>query len=141
MTDEQELATFYSELANGGKLNQRALCHIRALNTQIKQLSDALVRIHHRCEVFADAESDMRLPSVEVMRDIAARAIGLPEAVRQYYYRSDACKVDDTKDPECKCWHDEGTGPLFNNPMTTIQPKTWRIKPAAPHAGETSNDN
>lgn len=47
---------------------------------------------------------------------------------RQYYYRMDACKVNDSADPDCKCWHDEGTGPLFNK-FSTIEPKSWRPKP------------
>jgi len=52
-----------------------------------------------------------------------------PVVERQYYYRVDACKVQDSKAPACVCWHNEGTGPLFNNPWTQTEPKTWRDKP------------
>ncbi len=29
---------------------------------------------------------------------------------RQYFYKQDGCKAIDAKDPQCICWHDEGTG-------------------------------
>lgn len=57
------------------------------------------------------------------------RALLAAPATRQYYYRKDGCKAYATTDPDCICWHDEGTGPLFNNPMTTTEPSSWRAKP------------
>jgi hypothetical protein len=41
MTDEQQLLEFYAELANGNKLAQRALCHIKALTAEIDKLKGA----------------------------------------------------------------------------------------------------
>lgn len=32
--------------------------------------------------------------------------------MRQYFYRVNSCTVSDSSDPDCICWHDEGTGPL-----------------------------
>jgi hypothetical protein len=49
---------------------------------------------------------------------------------RQYYYKVDGCQVADTKSPHCICWHDEGTGPLANNPSADeSQARSWRAKP------------
>lgn len=31
---------------------------------------------------------------------------------RQYYYKVDGCKAFSASDPNCICWHDEGTGPM-----------------------------
>lgn len=42
---------------------------------QNASLLDAMNRIHFRCESFAEGDRDMRVASVEVVRDIAARAI------------------------------------------------------------------
>ena len=47
----------------------------QAAEKRIDDLVNALTRIHGRCEAFADDERDMKVPSVEVMRDIAARAL------------------------------------------------------------------
>jgi len=48
------------------------------LNTadqRIDEMDTALNRIYTRCEAFADDDRDMRVASVEVVRDIAAKAI------------------------------------------------------------------
>ena len=37
MTDQQELEEFYDELSDGGKLSMRALCHIRAINSDLSE--------------------------------------------------------------------------------------------------------
>ncbi|WAX22379.1 hypothetical protein P6F34_gp26 [Pseudomonas phage MiCath] len=52
-----------------------------------------------------------------------------PMPRRQYFYRVDSCKADHSRSPDCLCWHDEGTGPLFNNPFTQQKPINWRDKP------------
>ncbi|WP_157295865.1 hypothetical protein [Pseudomonas sp. GM78] len=49
---------------------------LNAADQRIDELMSALTRIHGRCEAFADDERDMRVTSVEVMRDIAYRALG-----------------------------------------------------------------
>lgn len=47
-------------------------------------------------------------------------------ATRQYYYRVNDCEASESRDPACICWHDEGTGPLRDEPETI---KSWRDKP------------
>ncbi len=31
---------------------------------------------------------------------------------RKYYFKDNACKAQFASEPDCICWHDEGTGPL-----------------------------
>jgi hypothetical protein len=45
---------------------------------------------------------------------------------RQYYYKVNDCKATDARDPDCICWHDEGTGPLSTG---NFKPIEWRDKP------------
>jgi hypothetical protein len=49
---------------------------LNAADQRIDELVSALTRTHGRCEAFAEDERDIRITSVEVMRDIAARALG-----------------------------------------------------------------
>ena len=42
---------------------------------------------------------------------------------RQYYYRTSGCQALDSKDPQCTCWHDQGTGPFSD----IKEGDTWRI--------------
>ena len=47
--------------------------------------------------------------------------------VRQYYFKDNSCKAESAHDPDCICWHDEGTGPM--QPLldgTYLVPMTWR---------------
>ncbi len=46
---------------------------------------------------------------------------------RQYYYSNEDCTACSMDDPNCICWHDEGTGPLANDPASVM---TWRDRPA-----------
>ena len=32
---------------------------------------------------------------------------------RQYYFKNSNCKASSAHDPDCICWHDEGTGPML----------------------------
>lgn len=47
----------------------------------------------------------------------------------QYYYKNNNCNAASSRDPDCICWHDVGTGPHADSrpedPATTIE---WRIK-------------
>lgn len=68
------------------------------------------------------------------MEAIAPLKVSAP--VRQYYYQSNTCTALDTKDPNCTCWHDEGTGPLgdpdFNRKYCWVFDESklsWRNKP------------
>lgn len=51
---------------------------------------------------------------------------------RQYYYNVIACRAIHATDPDCICWHDEGTGPLANHPE---HQREWRVSPSPAHAG------
>lgn len=48
---------------------------LNAADQRIDEMGVALNRIYFRCETFADDDRDMRVASVEVVRDIASRAI------------------------------------------------------------------
>jgi len=64
-----------------------------------------------------------------------------PPISRQYYYRMAGCKAEQPRDPECICWHDEGTDCLDSRAMNFLSPViedtergarfTWRDKPTA----------
>jgi hypothetical protein len=49
----------------------------------------------------------------------------------QYYYRNEDCSAADQHQPDCTCWHDQGTGPYPSaypaDPGTTL---SWRVRPA-----------
>ena len=47
------------------------------------------------------------------------------ESTRQYFYKVTDCPTLDSKSPDCICWHDEGTGPIAQNPEWV---KSWRAK-------------
>nr|WP_315237709.1 hypothetical protein [uncultured Albidiferax sp.] len=42
---------------------------------------------------------------------------------RQYFYKQNDCSAYSSKDAECICWHDEGTGPLAESPDEI---RSWR---------------
>lgn len=42
---------------------------------------------------------------------------------RQYYYRMDGCVAHHNGAPDCICWHNEGTGPLADQPGRVFN---WR---------------
>lgn len=47
--------------------------------------------------------------------------------VSQYYFKNNSCKAESANDPDCICWHDEGTGPM--QPLldgTYLVQMTWR---------------
>ena len=46
---------------------------------------------------------------------------------RQYFFRVPECRAATAHAPDCICWHDEGTGPLADNPYGP--PQGWRCKP------------
>ena len=56
----------------------------------------------------------------------------------QYFYKNDACKASCATDAECICWHDEGTGPFFDERFDQkhwrICKLEWRVKPEAKEA-------
>lgn len=52
----------------------------------------------------------------------------------QYYYKNNSCSAESPNSADCRCWHDEGTGPFasarydrtsFKNDV----PSEWRKKP------------
>lgn len=51
------------------------------------------------------------------------------EEQRQYYYRVTGCNAREADAPDCICWHNEGTGPLVNDPDLI---RNWRPAPATP---------
>ncbi|MBU0792035.1 MAG: hypothetical protein KKC55_16425 [Gammaproteobacteria bacterium] len=61
MTEQQELDEFYAELSEGNKLSGRALCHIRALNSELAALRAEL----GECK----GEYDRAVNKVEALRD------------------------------------------------------------------------
>lgn len=48
----------------------------------------------------------------------------------QYYFRVSECKAKSATDPDCICWHDEGTGPFDNERHDRNDFLEWRTKPA-----------
>lgn len=70
--------------------------------------------------------------SVGLLQDLEARFTGPASALlkpkRQYYYRLTECNAPDAGSPECICWYDDGTGPLYKEGVKT-EPKNWRTKP------------
>lgn len=36
----------------------------------------------------------------------------LSKLAKQYYYRTNNCRSQDSTDPKCECWHNEGEGPF-----------------------------
>ena len=48
--------------------------------------------------------------------------------VYQYFYKNNDCQANTADDPNCICWHDEGTGPLHykrhDDPDASV--KNWR---------------
>lgn len=50
-------------------------------------------------------------------------------ATRQYYYRVNGCPANGSRNDNCICWHDEGTGPCKDGrPAHPDVPLTWRQK-------------
>lgn len=48
----------------------------------------------------------------------------------QYYYKQDDCPAQYANAVNCKCWHDEGSGPYANERHDADTPLVdWRIKP------------
>lgn len=48
----------------------------------------------------------------------------------QYYYKNSECKANTSKDTNCICWHDEGTGLYKDERHDDETPVVeWRIKP------------
>jgi hypothetical protein len=46
----------------------------------------------------------------------------------QYYYKQDKCPAKTAEDGDCKCWHDEGTGPYKDERYNSDAPLVrWRI--------------
>ena len=55
-----------------------------------------------------------------------------PESKWQYYYRTNTCPAKNSTDPNCVCWHDEGTGPYKDQRHDDLTPLVrWRTKPGA----------
>lgn len=50
---------------------------------------------------------------------------------RQYFWRNEYCKAAHASDPKCRCWHDEGRGPLKAFECEIFQALEWRDKPDA----------
>lgn len=50
--------------------------------------------------------------------------------VQQYYNKVAGCPARLATDPECICWHDEGSGP-YKGPRNDNARMTWRDKPNA----------
>ncbi|QRE00239.1 hypothetical protein [Burkholderia phage BCSR5] len=49
--------------------------------------------------------------------------------MRQYFYKQHQCTAHDAGDPECICWHDEGTGPFPDRRESDTNRYSWRDKP------------
>ena len=49
-----------------------------------------------------------------------------PARRRQYFYRVDHCTAHNSSDSECCCWHNEGEGPLADDPSFI---RSWRDAP------------
>lgn len=65
-----------------------------------------------------------------VAAHIAAQAVheAAPVGKRQYFYRMTGCNAGGADDSDCICWHDEGTGPLVDEPDMI---RSWREAPTA----------
>jgi hypothetical protein len=47
----------------------------------------------------------------------------------QYYYKVDGCPAHEARDPNCICWHNEGTGPFPGERRNDfVHAKVWRTK-------------
>lgn len=98
-----------------------------------KRIKMAIYALSHlnRGEMYKLAQQNLSLAEM-----FAAQANKLTEShpmnrihrgpIRQYYYKVNGCKEEDTKSINCICWHDEGTGPLARGDYA---PKDWRLKP------------
>lgn len=56
----------------------------------------------------------------------------------QYYYKRNSCQASHSHDPDCICWHNEGSGPLSSVKQgqdceTTGVKLTWRLAPLKDH--------
>lgn len=73
-----------------------------------------------------------------VNQRLTSMAVTTEAPKRQYYYKVNACRAADVTDSNCICWHDEGTGPLADDPGSI---KTWRKAhadmPLAPSTAES----
>jgi len=59
----------------------------------------------------------------------------------QYYYKQDGCQAKQASDSDCKCWHDEGSGPHSDQRHTDDVPLVeWRIKPSNKEVSEGENE-
>jgi hypothetical protein len=52
---------------------------------------------------------------------------GRKSSIKQYYCRREDCTAPNSRDPNCVCWHDEGTGPYPT--AATSANLRWRDKP------------
>lgn len=96
-----------------------------------KKAIDALIDWH----VKAATDPVLNAPMVAVEQ--SSRAAEKP--VAQYYYKTTGCTAKDSSDPDCVCWHDEGTGPFpdaeahrkeYNDVLVGKMTLDWRGKPA-----------
>lgn len=46
---------------------------------------------------------------------------------RQYFYKTNACTARDASQPDCVCWHEEGAGPLADDPDSI---RDWHAAPS-----------
>ena len=52
-----------------------------------------------------------------------------PKMKNQYFYRENSCPANESGDPDCICWHDEGTGPYPTSNPEEGTVLTWRSVP------------
>mgnify|MGYP003441415710 FL=1 len=77
--------------------------------------------------------SEAYLRSIEVVFEDVTETKEVKEpAKNQYYYRNSTCEARSSTTPDCKCWHDEGTGPFPDarrdetTPCGSKYPSHWR---------------
>lgn len=65
---------------------------------------------------------------------VLAQDAPAPEPVAwEYYYKTKGCSAKNAHDPDCICWHKEGTGPYDNERHdSTSSPVIWRLL-TSPH--------
>lgn len=97
---------------------------IEQLQARVRELEDQLAAAQ---EALSVAECD--LLSYEDRNKELHDQLSTAEqrVVRQYYFKNNSCKAESAHDPDCICWHDEGTGPMQPLPDGTYPVQmTWR---------------
>lgn len=87
--------------------------------------SGILDKIPHWPPYETRGEAEANAHNIKSVTEVRPLYVGeiQQSAQQQYYYKNDECTAKSSKDPNCKCWWDIGTGPLKDGTPTDFREK------------------